>query len=308
MKNKMKGAAILAALIVGFYIIFKILQPARFGSMRSMMILVQQSLLPAVGACGMYFIIIMGMFDFSLGANIVLSAIVGCLCSRIMGLPGLILGCVICGTLVGILNGLLYNKLKIPSIIATVGLCIVYECIGIYICGGTVLSLDKNYRILGKAPYNVIFCLVACVLAYIILKYTKIGTYCRAIGSNELMAKNMGADISFYKLIGFAICGFFGGVLAIVTISYGSSVTPATGMSSMGRNFSPIMGCFIGMALKKYINPVISMIAGEFLISMITNGLLTNNIDSTLQDVIVGVTLLIIVCLTFAGKKDDVVK
>lgn len=298
----------MAGLLIACYTIFKILQPERFGSMRSMLILWQQSMLPAVGACGMYFIIVMGMFDFSLGANIVLSAIIGCLCSTVAGLPGLIIGCILCGTAVGALNGFLYKNLKIPSIIVTVGLCIVYECIGVYICGGKVLSLDKAYRVFGVAPWNIIFCLLACGIAYILLSCTRIGTYCKAIGSNELMAGNMGVQVDLYKMAGFVICGFFAGLLSIVTISYGSSVAPASGMASMARNFSPIMGCFIGMALKKYVNPVISIIVGEFLITMITNGLFTNNIDTTLQDVIVGITLLVIVCMTSSRKKEAVVK
>lgn len=308
MKNKCKGIAILAGLLGIFYVVFKILQPERFGSLRSMLILWQQSMLPAVGACGMYFIIVMGMFDFSLGANVVLSAIAGCMLSIHMGFPGLIVGCMLSGTAVGIINGILYRNLRIPSIIVTVGLCIVYECIGVFICGGSVLSLDKSCRILGNAPWNILFCLAACGIAYILLTYTKFGTYCKAIGSNELMAGNMGIRVDLYKMAGFAVCGFFAGILSIVTISYGSSITPASGMASMARNFSPIMGCFIGMALKKYMNPVISIIAGEFLISMITNGLLTNNFDSTLQDVIVGVILLAIVLVTANRRKEAVVK
>lgn len=38
----------------------------------------QASLIAATGAVGFYFVMVMGMFDFSIGANIMLSAIVGC--------------------------------------------------------------------------------------------------------------------------------------------------------------------------------------------------------------------------------------
>lgn len=308
MRNRIKGIVILGALLIFTYIVFKILQPERFGSPSSLGILFQQSMLPAVAACGMYFIIIMGMFDFSLGANIVLSAIVGCLLSSKFGIPGLVVGGIAVGTIIGTINGFLYNKLRIPSIIVTVGLCILYECAGLLVSNESTVSLDKQLRTLGKLPYNIIFCLLACSLAYVILTYTKIGTYCKAIGANETMAHNMGVNIKKYKAMGFVLCGLFAGILSVVTISYGSSIRPASEMSSMSRNFSPIMGCFIGMALKKYINPVIAIIVGEFLIALINNGLLTNSIDATLQDVIVGLTLIVIVCITSSGKKEDVVK
>ena len=63
----------------------------------------------------------------------------------------------------------------------------------------------------------------------------------------------------------------------------------------MARNFTPIMGCFIGLAFKKYVNPVISIIIGEFIIAMIISGIMTNGLDSTLQNTIIGVILLVIV-------------
>ena len=89
----------------------------------------QASLIATVGAVGFYFVMVMGMFDFSIGANIMLSAIVGCVfATRFnMGYLGLILGCVLTGTIVGLLNGLFYVKLRIPSMIVTTGLALIYE-------------------------------------------------------------------------------------------------------------------------------------------------------------------------------------
>jgi ribose transport system permease protein len=309
MKEKAKGYSILAVMIIATYLIFKIMQPARFGSPDSMFILVQQSFLQSVAACGFYFILTMGMFDFSIGANIILSAIVGCLLSTVFGYAGLLFGGIAVGAVLGLANGILYTRLKIPSIIITVGLLIIYECIGTYVCGGSVLTLDPVLRELGRAPYNVIISVIAFVLAYFLLRYTKVGVYISAIGSNETIAKNMGVNIDRYKTIGFMLCGLFAGIMSVVVLSYGSSVAPAINMNSMARNFTPIMGCFIGIALRKYVNPILAIIVGEFVISMIVNGLMTNGIDATLQDVVVGFTLLIIVGLTsVTSKKYEVVK
>ena len=62
------------------------------------------------------------------------------------------------------------------------------------------------------------------------LKYTKIGTYTYAIGSNEFVAKNMGINVNKYKVLAFILSGAFLGVMAILTISYGSSMVAVTGM------------------------------------------------------------------------------
>jgi ribose transport system permease protein len=45
----------------------------------------------------------------------------------------------------------------------------------------------------GHAPGNMILALIAFLLTFFILKYTKIGTYCYAIGSDEYVAKNRGS-------------------------------------------------------------------------------------------------------------------
>ena len=261
-----------------------------------------------VAACGFYFIIIMGLFDFSLGANIVLSAIVGCLLSTSMGYFGLIVGAILCGTIIGLLNGIIYIKLKIPSIIVTIGLLMLYEAIGVFVASGKVLVLDNSLRGFGSSPFNIILALFAFGLTFFILKYTKIGTYVNAIGSNELVAKNMGIKTQKYKVIGFLLCGFFAGIMSILTISYGTAIVPSSNMASMDRNFTPIMGCFFGLAFKKYMNPVFSMILGEFLIAIMLNGLICLGVPTTIQNVIIGITLLIIVASTTKIKKGEVVK
>ena len=57
-------------------------------------------------AVGFYFVMVMGMFDFSIGANIMLSAIVGCVfATRFnLGYFGLIVGCILTGTIVARLH------------------------------------------------------------------------------------------------------------------------------------------------------------------------------------------------------------
>lgn len=307
--NKQKGKAIviLAALPIIVYVILRILQPFRFGAPASMLSLFSQCLLPSITGCGFYFICEMGLIDFSIGSNIVLSSIAGVLLSESLGIQGLFLGCVLTGLLIGTLNGIVYTKLRIPSVIVTVGLMIVYEAAGTLI-GKTVMKLDSSMRLFQKMPWNFIACFIVFVLAYILVAKTKLGVYARAIGANERTVKTMGVDSMKYKLLAFAVCGFFAGCAAFMTISYSSSVAPALNMQTMDRNFQPLMGCFIGIAFKKYINPVFSIIVGEFTISMLTTGLITNGIDATLQKVFIGIILLVIVGISATREEYAVVK
>ena len=296
MKKKLTGQAagylILAALVVASWAIFKILTPGNFGSPKNLVSYFEASLLAAVGAVGFYFVMVMGMFDFSIGANIMLSAIVGCVFATKFGLGyfGLIVGAVITGALVGLLNGVFYVKLRIPSMIVTTGLALIYESVANYIAGGVEQTLPSNLRAFGQMPGNLIMAV----------------TY--AIGSNEFVAKNMGINVNKYKVLAFVISGAFLGVMAVLTISYGSSMVAVTGMASMSRNFVPTMGCFFGMAFRKYGIPLPAIIIGEFVINIIFFGFIALGAPTAIQDVITGLALLLVVTLTTRITKGEIVK
>lgn len=303
MKDKIKSSIVLGGILIVIYVIFKLLSPDRFGSGSSMFILLQQSLSYAICSFGCYFIISMGVFDFSIGANIIMSALIGCQLSAKFGYVGLVLGCVLTGALIGALNGAIYIKFRIPSIIVTVGLAIIYECIAFILAGDEINRLMDEYKLFGRAPYNIILAAVAMAVAIYIITNTKIGIYIRAIGKNENMTANIGVSVDRIKFIAFVLCGMFTGIAAIITISRNASIVPVTGMASMSRNLQPFMGCFIGLAFRHYINPMISILVSEFMISMIVSGVITIGLDSTLQNCIIGGMLLIIVIIMASEQR-----
>lgn len=307
---KALGYLILVFLVILSWAVFKILTPKNFGSADNLLSYFQASLIATTGAVGFYFVMVMGMFDFSIGANIMLSAIVGSVVAQRLGMgyAGLIAGCIVTGTIVGLLNGFLYVKLRIPSMIVTTGLALIYESVANYIAGGVEQTLASELRIFGRMPGDIILALIAFAIAYLILNYTKIGTYTYAIGSNEFIAKNMGIDVKKYKVLAFVISGAFLGIMSILTISYGSSMVAVTGMASMSRNFIPTMGCFFGLAFKKYGMPLQAIIIGEFVINIIFFGFIALGAPTAIQDVITGITLLIIITLTTKVNKGDIVK
>ncbi|MCR4740067.1 MAG: ABC transporter permease [Lachnospiraceae bacterium] len=310
MSGQLKGYLLLILLVIISWGIFKIITPGNFGSPKNLMSYFEASLLAAVGAVGFYFVMVMGMFDFSIGANIMLSAIVGCVfASRFgMGYFGLIIGAILTGAIVGLLNGAFYVKLRIPSMIVTTGLALIYESIANYIAGGVEQTLPSDLRAFGQMPGNLILAVLAFLVAYLILNYTKIGTYTYAIGSNEFVAKNMGIKVNKYKVLAFIISGAFLGVMAVLTISYGSSMVAVTGMASMSRNFVPTMGCFFGLAFRKYGMPIPAIIIGEFVINIIFFGFIALGAPTAIQDVITGFALLIIVTVTTKVAKGEIVK
>jgi len=302
------GLVLLVLLASFFFAVFKILTPSNFGSLKNLYFYLQSSLIYSVGACGLYFIVVMGLFDFSIGANVVLSSIVGVILSKRFGYIGLLLGCVMCGALIGFLNGIVYIKLNIPSMIVTVGLMLIFESVAYYVAGGVKQMLDSSLQAFGRAPGNILMAFAAFLLTNFLLKYTRIGTYCYAIGSNEYTAKNMGIDVDKQKLIGFVLCHLFVGVMAILSVSYGTSMTATTGMTSMNRNFTPLMGTFFGLTFRKYGTAVPAIVIGEFIIAIIFNGFVALGAPTTVQNIVTGAALLIIVAVTARPEKGAIAK
>lgn len=314
MSGRTKGILILVVLNIVSWVIFFAISIANgkhnFGRPSDLLLYLQNGLMTATGAVGFYFVMVMGMFDFSIGANIVLSAITGVvLATKLnMGYFGLVGGTIIVGALVGLVNGILYVKLRIPSMIVTTGMALIYEALANYIAGGVEQSLPSNMRFFGSKGGTILLAAIAFVIAYILLNYTKIGTYTYAIGSNEFVAKNMGINVDKYKVIAFVISGAFFGMEAILSIGYGSSMVAVTGMSSMSRNFIPTMGCFFGIAFKKYGIPLPAILLGEFFVNMIFFGFVALGAPTAIQDVITGLALLIIITLTTKVEKGEIVK
>ncbi len=302
------GIVILVLMAFLFWAVFKILSPDNFGSSDKVLIYIKTAFIYAVGGCGLYFICVMGPFDFSIGANIVLSSVIALTASQYFGYFGLIIAPLISGTLVGLINGLVYMRLQISSLIVTVGLSLIYEALSIFAANGKEQVLDINLRAFGDYPWNIVVAFLAYFFCGFLLKYTKMGTYSYAIGSNEVVAKNMGVDVRKYKILAFTLCGFFVGVQSILTISYGTSMTSASNLASMSRNFTPLMGTFFGLAFKKYGHPVVAIVIGEIIISLMFNGFVALGAPTTIQNVITGIALLFIVAATTKPIKGLVVK
>ena len=285
------------------FLIFYTLQPSRFGDIRCISMIFQQSILYSVMAWGLFFILTQGLWDFSLGGIMILSSIIGAVIgligNSISPILGYILMFVITIFIAAILcffNGFVFVNLKIPSIVVTIGLLLIYEVAATMIPGtsGTGISLYKKLSLFGKAPFNILLVLFSMLLAYYLYNNTIIGIHARAIGSNVLIARNMGVKTEKITKLSFLVAGIFVGISGILTLSFTSIMVPQTSLASLERIFTPVMGCMVGMIFKKYLNPIIGILIGEFTITIIITGLMACSVDATIQKVVIGSFLLII--------------
>ncbi len=295
--------------VILLYVIFRILQPERFGNPNSMYVLIQQTFIHSILACGFYYILSMDIYDLTVGVNAIISSMIGVYLSNLIGMPGLFIGTILTGCLISFISSFLMVNIDAPPIIISVALTIIYEAFSVLLCSGnTTLSVDSAYRFFGKAPFNMIPGIVILIINGLILRYTKLGVYIDAIGSNAKLTENVGVNVKKYKTIAFICCGLCTGVYALNSISYSASVAYATGLSSVTSIFKPVMACMFAIAFKKYINPMISLFIGCFILNIISNGLLTNGLEAALQNVVVGIAMILLVRFSSMARKFDVVK
>ena len=302
------GVGLLLVISVIIWAIFKVAAPATFGAPDKLLSYLQSALIYAVGGCGLYFICVMGLFDFSIGAMLILSELMAIAFIPKLGWLSVIVIPILVGFLLGFCNGIAYIKMHIPSIIVTTGLSLIYESFSVWVADINGTRLDDAYKLFGSYPWNLVVAVLAYLLCWFILKYTKIGTYTNAIGANELVAKNMGVDVDKYKAIAFTLCGTFVGIMSILYLGYGTAQTPQTGMLSQALNFQPLMGTFFGLAFKKYGHPVVSILIGEYIVAMIFAGFVAIGMPTTVNNIVTGATLLAIVTLTTKRVNGAVVK
>jgi len=308
-KGVLKKILIVLILPCAVYALFYILQPKRFGSLQTLYIMFQQAFLPSISAWGLCFVMTLGLYDLSIGAIIIFSAIVGTNFALVIGNSfgyiGLFIGCLFSAVFLELINATGYTLLKIPSMIVTIGFMILYETAANFM-GNAVLPYELS--IFGRAPYNILVGIVTLIIAYLLYNRTQIGMQIKAVGGSEIIARNAGVDVQRVKMYGFLLCGIFLGIASFLSVSYGGVIIPSTRMSSILRLFPPLMGYFIGIALRKVCNIIIGVFVGEMVIVMVVTGMVTMGVPTTYQQVITGLFLLAVVGIAIKVKKNEVVK
>jgi ribose transport system permease protein len=282
--------------------LFALLTGGRSLNERTLLVTLQQSVLPIIISLALIGNLTLGMFDFSAGAVVVAASIIGGNLAKATGtsVPGLVLFCVLAATALASLTGFLNNKLRIPVMVLTLGLLLVYEALPrvIYSAGATI---SINMATLALAPW--IFVVLAVVFAtfYVLYNFTTYGHNIRALGGNEDIARTAGLDLARIKQIGFTISGIYLGVAAVLNISSQGQILNVAPLGSLGTMFSALIGVFLAFFLARYCNLVIAVVIGTFTMATLTNGFVAAGMSQYLRDVMGGIFL--VVLLVFSANQ-----
>lgn len=284
----------LIAMPILLFVIFSAISSG-FG-LHSLTIVISQSMIPMMMGLGMYIVMDAGLMDFSIGARAVFSAIIGGMLSQSMGIIGLVLGCFLGAMLVSTLMAALYRWLKIPCMVISIGILMIFEVAGSKLVGSSgYLRISAEQSKVASYPYNVIITVIVGVFAYFLYYRTRIGNHITAVGNDEKMCKSLGINADKTKFLAIVLTGIFCAFVALLYICYSGSITAGIEMTSMAMIFEPIMCVILGRHLRKYVDCMpLLILVGALSITIIFNGFIAMGFSDAVQDIVLGIFLIII--------------
>ncbi|MDR3123978.1 MAG: ABC transporter permease [Treponema sp.] len=221
-----------------------------FLSRNNILLILNDSVVFAMLAVGTSLVIITGEIDVSIGAVTGLcAAVAGSLIRDGMAFAPAIALTLLLGLACGLVNGLGFMFLKIPSIIITLGTSgIIRGIIYVYTGGRWVEDMPAAFKDLSRVAFLGIsvfywIALVAAAAGALIMTRTRRGRYFAAIGDNIACATFLGIPASFTKMLAFAIGSLFAGAGGIMFASRVGFVAPIAGT---GYEMRAIAACVLG--------------------------------------------------------------
>lgn len=287
------------------FIFFTIASDGRMLSAYNLKLIIEQSMITIIVGCGVLFVVAQGSIDLSVGVNLALSGVIATWLANATGMPALLIpAALVVGTIVGLINGVIVSKFKVPSFMLSIAMLIGVRGIVNYI--QTMIGTEyipEALRFLNE-PYIKIpaFIIIVLIAAYV-FEFTKTGRYSRAIGENENAAIFVGIPVSKMKILVFVISGLLAGLGAVFSlITVGGTSMQMGVFLEMKVAMAIFLGGVLvtgGMSAKIY-----KVLLGSFSITIIINGLaMIGKSDSQISETVEGVLLLLILFVTILADR-----
>lgn len=240
--------------------------------------ILEQSAALAILAVGQSFVIAGGMIDLSVGQLVGLAAVVACMLFE--SWPGMgaavVLVCLALGAGVGLANGELINRLKMPPLILTFGmLSILQGCIFMLTdrSVGTVtpaISFLATGRVAG-IPCSLFLVVAVALVAWFVLERSVFGWHLLAMGNSAESSRRAGLDLSRLTRLAYVASGLCAGIAALIVAGRLGTGFPNAGN---GLELDAIVAVVLGGTPLKGGKVSIAGILGAVLLLGVLNNLL----------------------------------
>lgn len=274
-------------------------------------ILMNSTILLLVALAGT-FPILQQSIDLSVAANLGLSGVLTAMAINQFGFVGIFVGPFV-GLAAGLVNGVVFAKGKIPSFLVTLGTQSV-------LMGGALLLTNGSsqpYRnpavqqlaignVVPRIPNLVVLGLVFYVITVFVAFFTPFGRYCYALGESEKVTELSGVPVDRYKIGVFVVSGLLCGIAGALLTARISSAAAGMGQGLLLQSIAGVvMG---GTALTGGVGGPHRTLIGVLVIGVLANGMNLIGIGSFVQQIILGIVVVLAVAMSMDREKIDIVK
>jgi ribose transport system permease protein len=236
----------------------------------------------AIAAFGECLVILTAGIDLSVGSNMALSGLAAALLLTAgMPVPVALVGGLLTGSIVGMVNGVLVTRFRLPAFIATLGTLSIARGITFGATAGwPVRGLPKAFNLIGQhdvplgswgVPLPVIVMLVIAVFVSLFLSRTVRGRHIYAVGGNEEASRVSGINPSWIKMLVYTSCGLLAGLGGILMTARLGVAAPT---AATGYELDIIAACVIGgVSLFGGEGTILGVLIGAALMQTIRTGL-----------------------------------
>lgn len=215
-------------------VVFGLISPQQaFFSTQSFQALALDAAEALILATGIAVLLGASEIDLSLGANLLLSSVVGgkVISSFGAGSSGLatilgVLACLVTGAVVGVFNGLVVTRLRVVSLIATLATLGIATGIANIVSNGTditglpqSLQTDFGIKTVAGIPLPAFVAFAVWLVTLILFRTTRYGMRILALGSNRGAAERAGLRVSLHLVVLFALVGALAGLSGFIDLT-----------------------------------------------------------------------------------------
>ena len=294
--------------LVIILIIFGVLTKGTMFTLFNLQSLLNQVVVLLILCSGAVFVVALGCSDLSVGVNAGLSAVVG---DTIFTLTGsvflMIITAIVVGVGLGVINGVVNAKFKVPSFMVTLAMLIgirgiinyIQSFTGLTYAGSFIKSIDQVYI---KLP----FLLLVLIASWYFLERSSFGRNAKAIGENEVLAVSVGKPVIKIKMICFMISGLTAALAGLFIIARSGGTTTSMGTMYEMRS---LIAIYVGGILVRggSTASTYKMIIGCLVFVIIENGLKIMGIGSSeYSELIEGILLMVILFITIRTENANI--
>jgi ribose transport system permease protein len=255
----------------------------------------------SIVAIGSTLVILTGGIDLSPGSAIALLTMVFATLAKLFAWPLVLamLAVLVCGLVLGLVNGVLTAYLRIPSFITTLATLSAFRGVAFMFNNGSpIFSVSPNieplfYGTLGGVPLPLFYVIVLYAVAFWFLRYTALGRSLYAVGGNANAARLSGINVRRTQLLAFVLAGLAAAIGSVLMTARLNSGSPNYGV---GMELSAIAAAVIGGAsLAGGRGYVVNTVIGAMTIVIVQNGLNLNAVPTSAQNVIIGAIIVLAV-------------